>query len=65
MALELASILEEFEDVSLARLIFGKRMDNENVLNYANQFNVLQVDNLQLPKRARHRKSIQKLTLCQ
>lgn len=52
MALELASILEEFEDVSLARLIFGKRMNDENVLNYANQFNVLQVDNLQLPKKS-------------
>jgi hypothetical protein len=27
-------------------------MDDENVLNYANQFNVLQVDNLQLPKKS-------------
>lgn len=49
MAKDLANILEQFENVSLARLFFAERSDDSNRLDYTKQFNVLQVDNLSLP----------------
>lgn len=51
IALNLASTLEELESISLARLIFAEPTNTDNVLNYANQLNVLQVDNLHLPNK--------------
>ncbi|NCT39975.1 hypothetical protein GTW56_30140 [Bacillus sp. EB93] len=49
MAKDLANILEQFESVSLARLFFAKRANNNNRLDYTKQFNILQVNNLSLP----------------
>ncbi|MDQ8094896.1 ATP-binding protein [Bacillus amyloliquefaciens] len=50
-AKELASTLEQFETVSLSRLMFAEPKNPDNYLNYNKQFNILQIDQLELPDR--------------